>query len=34
MEFDDVMHNCLGAVIGAGIAILCSRKLGGGKNDF
>lgn len=34
MEFDDVMHNCLGAAIGIGIVMICNKMRGGAKNEF
>lgn len=34
MEFDDVIHNCLGAAIGIGIVIIFLRIRGGARNEF
>lgn len=34
MEFDDVIHNCLGAAVGMGIVIIFLRIRGGVKNEL
>lgn len=34
MEFDDLIHNCIGTAIGIGIVIICNRMRGGARNEF
>ena len=33
-EFDDVMHNMIGAAIGVGIVMLCAKLCGEAENEF
>lgn len=33
MEFDDVMHNMIGAVSGVGIMMMCMKMRGGARYD-
>ena len=33
-EFDDVIHNCVGAVIGIVVLQVCMRLRGGARNDI